>query len=179
MRVRRPWLLVFLLVFFPASVRADDHTASVYAGAAPIPGSLLIGPHFVFTKPFENLLDGSLSAVVDLSLSYGTDNGDGKRIIYGGGLGWSFVKGHEHPKLVNTIQGLITGVNRDDAPGSRNEFAGVVGYQLEYMPNRPTSEEGWGIRGQVDRVFQNDDEDYWRFSGGVVYRWKRNAKPSK
>jgi hypothetical protein len=173
MSARRPWLLVILLVFFPSSARADDHTASLYAGAAPIPGSLLIGPHVVFTKPFENILDGSLSAIGDLSLSYGTEDDDGKRIIYGGGLGWSFVKEHLHPKFVNTIHGLLVGVNRDDAPGSRNEFAGVIGYELEYLPNRDRSEEGWGIRGQVDRVFQNDDKDYWRFSGGVVYRWKK------
>jgi hypothetical protein len=180
MHVRRPWLLVILLlVFFPGSARADDHTASAYAGASPIPGSLLIGPHFVFTKPIEGALDKSLSIVLDLSLNFGTDDDDGKRIIYGGGLGWSFVKGDNHPKFVNTVHGLLAGVNRDDAPGSRNKFAGVIGYQLEYLPNRPNSEEGWGVRGQVDRILQQDDEDYWRFSFGVVYRWSRQAKTTK
>jgi hypothetical protein len=175
MRVRRPWLLVLLLVFFPGNVRADDHTASAYAGAAPIPGSLLIGPHFTFSKPFEHVLDGNLSAIGDLSLSFGTDDDDGKRVIWGGGVGWTFVKGDDRPTLVPAAHFLVVGVTRDDAPGSRTNLGGVLGLELEYLPFRARKqEEGWGVRAQADWVFADDQKAFARFSAGVVYRWHRD-----
>jgi hypothetical protein len=162
------------MFLFPSTVRADDHRAEFYAAAFSfVPGSLLIGPHVTFAKPFETILDGNLSAVGDFSMHFGPEEDEGKRITYAGGVRYSFAKPN-HPKLVNTARVLFGAVYGKDSALTGTDPAFLFGYEVEYLPNRSVTDEGWGFRGQVDVVVPTGDrEEFWRISTGVVYRWKK------
>lgn len=174
MRGPRPWLALLVLLFIPQSAAADDHRAEFFAAAFSfVPGSLLLGPHIAVGMPIEGVLDDNLAVVGDFSVHFGSDEDEGKRATFAGGIRYSFAK-PDFPTMVNSARVLMGGVYGSDAFDSGTDFAILVGYEFEYVPQRSKSVEGWGLRGQVDRVIRTDDkEDFWRFSAGFVYRWKK------
>jgi hypothetical protein len=177
MRVRRPWLLLVLLLL-PSAARADDHTAEFYAaGFSFVPGSFLIGPHVAFGKTIElpryKGFDKNLSIVGDFSTHFGPNEEEGKRVTFAvGGRVSATIR--DYFKLVHSGRALVGGVYGTDRPEPETNLAFLFGYEAEWMPGRRTLEyEGWGFRAQVDWVVRKGDaENFARVSTGFVYRWR-------
>lgn len=181
MRVRRPWLLLMVLLipgvlFTPAAAHADDHRAELFAaGFSFVPGSLLLGPHVAFGMTLPKPGSKDFSVVTDFSTHFGPDEDTGKRVTFAAGGRWSATL-RDHFELVHSARALLGGVYGTDLGVGDTDFAFLVGYEAEYIPNRTRAAyEGWAFRAQADYVVRKgDSENFFRFSTGVVYRWHKD-----
>lgn len=181
MRIRL-WCLVLIVVLVPALARADDHWADYYAAFSGGDGaSKLFGFHQALAVTSPGAPSHYLSFVVtDVSIQKGSHDGSGvsqATFLWGGRVTLS-KPGH---RVKPSLHGLL-GVVSTDGVADGASFAGAIGGGLEYLPHPqdPDRKKGFGIRGQVDRVFRNGaGDDFWRFSGGIFYRFGQHVAGSK
>ncbi len=167
MRIRRPWLVVVVLLLTPAAASADDHTADFFGAFAFAHASKLWGIHTSLAIALPEVVHQDLSLVADLTLHIGThDEQDVTRVTYMGGIRYT-PTGMRHPRHQVFGQVLGGGVH-DGGPATSNKWALAVGGGYEYLFREKS--RGWGVRGEVDRVFVRDREDFLRVSAGIVYR---------
>jgi hypothetical protein len=179
MRIRL-FCLVLAILLVPTLAGADDHWADLYAAASGGGGgSKLFGFHEAVAKgypvdPAKPRKLSKLSFVLsDLSVHFGShDNGtDVTQVTFLFGGRYTFAKPHHKAKF--SAHGLLGGVNTNDGGDKNTDFAGAVGFGVEYLPTPkdPRLGKGLGIRAQVDRVFREGERgDFWRISGGIFYR---------
>jgi hypothetical protein len=173
MRVQRPWLsLLVLLVLVPGTARADDHKADVAAALSYGNGSTTWGPHVVAacSLPF---FDYNLSAVGDISAHFGSDEGsDADRVTLMGGVRYTVARPGSHSKHVPFGHVLLGAVHSHEG-GEDTDFAVAFGGGYEFVPYRSEKprQEGVAFRVQLDYLA---GAGFFRFSGGVVYRFKRD-----
>ena len=177
MRIRL-FCLVLAILLVPTLARADDHWADLYAAFSGGGGaSKLFGFHEAVAKgsPGPPLSKRRKLSVVlsDLSVHFGShDNGtDVTQVTFLFGGRYTLLKPEHKAKV--SFHGLLGGVNTNDGGDKSTDFAGAVGFGLEYIPTPedPKPGKAFGIRTQVDRVFRKGERsDFWRISGGIFYR---------
>jgi hypothetical protein len=169
MRVQRPWLFLLVLLV-PAIALADDHKADVAGAVSYGNGSTTWGPHVMAacSLPF---LDHNLSVLGDFSAHFGSDDGsDADRVSLMGGVRYTFAKAKSYPKHVPFGHVLLGTVHSHEG-GEDTDFAVAFGGGYEFVPYRSANprQEGVAFRVQADYLA---GAGFFRFSGGVVYRFK-------
>jgi hypothetical protein len=176
MRVRRPWLFLLVLLV-PGIARADDHKADVMAALSYGNGSTTWGPH-VSAACVLPVLDRRLSVLGDMSSHFGSDDGnDADRVAMMGGFRFTATKPgtySEHQPFGHVLLGAV----HSHEGGEDTDFAVAFGGGYEFVPNRAAKSsgatpghEGVAFRVQLDYLA---GAGFFRFSGGVVYRFKRD-----
>jgi len=174
----RLFCLVLGVLLVPTLARADDHWADLYAAFSGGGGaSKLFGFHEAVAKGPARSASTNLKklsfVLSDLSVHFGShdDGTDVTQVTFLFGGRYTLLKPEHKAKV--SFHGLLGGVNTNDGGNKNTDFAGAVGFGVEYIPTPqdPNPAKAIGIRAQVDRVFRKGDrEDFWRISGGIFYR---------
>jgi hypothetical protein len=165
---RPPFWIVLAILMFPVAAEAHDHNADFFFGFCNVHASNLPGYQFAFAKTLPNT---QLSWVVDVGIHDGShDDQDAERKSYMAGLRWMIAKPEQHhgPFLQVLVGGLRSSLGDGDLRVDENEFSLAFGLGYEIVPD---ALKGFGIR--VSGDFQANGDQGFRFSSGVVYRWRR------
>lgn len=173
MRIRRTGLLILGLLLVPVTAHATGHNADASTSLSVAGGSTLLGFHETLglTLPKPGVKEYSILG--DFSVYVGShDNNDLTRLTFMTGLR-SMIP-HTTQKVF--VYGLIGGVHTNGQAENGTDFALALGagYEPTLFGSR-SSEAGWALRFQVDRVFRpGDPSDFFRASAGIVHRFKKH-----
>jgi len=189
MGTRRPWL-VLLVLFLPASVRADDHWSELSAAASYAHLSDLKGYHLSGAIAVDRVTPAATPefkkaarhwmVIVDFSGHvWGKHDGvDLNQYTFGLGLRRTLVK-FAYKTYVPFVQGTIGGAFSEGSTLDGHRGAVTIGGGIDFVAGRKNHSGtakwmGQAFRLQGDLVFPWSGEVNWypRLSAGVVIRIK-------
>ena len=172
MRVRRPWLVVVMLLV-PAVAGAHGHKADFYAAASRTTGSSLWGPQTTLsiTSPIPTSLD--MSILGDFSAHVGEENSvDMTRLAFMIGTRWTAsIRGNDK----HLGYGQVLGGGVHDHVGGTDATHRALAFGAGYEFDPEGEDSAFAVRFQIEyvKVF-GGGEDFPRTSVGIVYRVRRN-----
>jgi len=184
MRILR-FCLALGILLAPASAFADDHRMDLYGGVSGGNGaSKLVGYYQALAIAFHgsNPKLNRLSIVNDVSVQFAEhDTGKVSQVVYMVGARYTFSR----PPDSNKISAHFTlGTEYSNASGvGGNDGVYAVGVGYEFIPNPQSTKllDGVGVRMQVDRIVRpgGENKDFWRVSGGLIYRFGQHGEPKR
>src|SRR5262249_2047085 len=111
------------------------------------------------------------SLVADFGTRFLGKDGAGTELTFMAGVRYSFAAQtlDYQTKQMLFVQALIGGSHKKEDQEGITRLAGAIGAGWDFLPC-PGSRTAFRL--QVDRLLiDGPRSDYWRFSGGVAYRW--------